>query len=192
MDQLIPTWCRRTTLASPFGTLHLYWFETPAGPKVWQITLPTPWMRLFAGEGPSDHTSAAENASCPRIDELKEHLLRFLKGADIRFDLELAAMERCHHFQQRVLAAEHAVPRGYVTTYGHIARYLQMPGAARAVGQALASNPFPLLVPCHRAVLASCRLGGYQGGTVMKEELLRREGIEIDEEKKVRFDKVFY
>lgn len=190
MDQLLPAWCRRTTQASPFGMLHLYWFETPAGPKVWQITLPTPWMRIFAVESPEP--VVAEESSCPMIDNLKEQLLLFLEGADIRFHLELAAMERCHPFQQRVLAAEHAVPHGHVTTYGRIASHLKMPGAARAVGQALATNPFPLLVPCHRAVLASGRLGGYQGGTVMKEELLRREGIEISEEKKVGFDQIFY
>lgn len=190
MESVIPAWCRRTTQTSPFGTLHLFWFETPAGPRVWQIILPTPWTRLFAAESPE--ATVAEESSCPLIDILKEQLLLFLKGVDIRFPLEWAALERCPPFQQRVLAAEHAVPRGYVTTYGRIARHLQMPRAARAVGQALATNPFPLLVPCHRAVLSGGRMGGFQGGTVMKEELLRREGIEIDEEKRVRFTQVFY
>ncbi|MCK7468651.1 MAG: MGMT family protein [Desulfosudis oleivorans] len=52
--------------------------------------------------------------------------------------------------------------------------------AVRAVGQALATNPFPIIVPCHRAVRSSGELGGYQGGPAMKRALLEREGVAFD------------
>jgi len=52
---------------------------------------------------------------------------------------------------------------------------------ARAVGNALANNPFPLIVPCHRAIRADRQLGGYQGGLQMKLGLLKNEGIAFDD-----------
>ncbi|EFK10557.1 6-O-methylguanine DNA methyltransferase, DNA binding domain protein [delta proteobacterium NaphS2] len=86
----------------------------------------------------------------------------------------------CGEFQQRVLRAEHGIPRGSVSTYKIIAIYLGNPGGARAVGNALANNPFPLIVPCHRAIRSDRHLGGYQGGFEMKQALLTKEGIAFD------------
>jgi len=54
---------------------------------------------------------------------------------------------------------------------------LGKPNAARAVGAALAANPFPLIIPCHRVIRADGSLGGYQGGLKMKQALLRIEGV---------------
>jgi len=67
-----------------------------------------------------------------------------------------------------------------VSTYGRIARKLGLPRAARAVGNALARNPFPLIIPCHRAVRFDGSLGGYAGGVRMKKMLLELEGVEFD------------
>lgn len=80
---------------------------------------------------------------------------------------------------------EHRIPRGRVSTYGRIAMKLTHPGAARAVGTALAKNPFPLIIPCHRAVKSDGKLGGYAGGLDMKKRLLEMEGIQFDQ-----FDRV--
>jgi len=75
---------------------------------------------------------------------------------------------------------EYKIPRGWVSTYGRIAGKLGNAGAARAVGTALSRNPFPLIVPCHRAVRSDGSLGGYAGGIAMKKRLLELEGIESD------------
>ena len=80
-------------------------------------------------------------------------------------------------FQQRVLHATADIPRGQVRTYGQIAAAIGAPGAARAVGTALARNPVPIIIPCHRVVRAGGKLGNYgAGGEPMKRRLLDREG----------------
>jgi len=95
------------------------------------------------------------------------------------FDLEAVALELCGEFQRRVLLAEHGIPRGWVSTYGRIANYIGSTGAGRAVGTAVAENPFPIIIPCHRAVRTDGTLGGYQGGKGMKRALLEMEGVEF-------------
>ena len=69
-----------------------------------------------------------------------------------------------------------AIPAGRVRTYGDIARQLNRPGAARAVGRAMATNPFPVAIPCHRVVGTDGSLTGFAGGTELKAEMLRMEG----------------
>ena len=86
-------------------------------------------------------------------------------------------------FQRRVLAAAAAIPYGEVRTYRQIAAAAHAPGAARAVGTALARNPVPVLIPCHRVVRADGRLGEYTGGgPATKRRLLRHEGVELGSE----------
>jgi methylated-DNA-[protein]-cysteine S-methyltransferase len=81
-------------------------------------------------------------------------------------------------FEQRVLEATRKIPFGETTTYGALARRLGDPGLARAVGQALGRNPWPIVVPCHRVTAASGRMGGFSapGGAVTKLTLLEIEG----------------
>ena len=82
-------------------------------------------------------------------------------------------------FQQRVLSAVMAIPRGEVRTYHWIAREIGAPKAVRAVGTALAKNPVPILIPCHRVVRADYRIGEYScGGPTKKREILQHEGVE--------------
>ena len=92
----------------------------------------------------------------------------------------MADLASCPPFQQAVLRAEHAIPRGKVSAYGLLAARLGRPGAARAVGNALATNPFPIVVPCHRALRGDGSIGGYQGGPAMKRALLAMEGVRFD------------
>jgi O-6-methylguanine DNA methyltransferase len=80
----------------------------------------------------------------------------------------------CTEFQKQIYALVQAIPRGKTMTYGQVADRAARPGAARAVGRAMATNPFAILVPCHR-VVAKKGLGGYFWGTEMKEKLLRLE-----------------
>ena len=77
-------------------------------------------------------------------------------------------------FKRQIYALVQAIPRGKTMTYGEVAARAGKPGAARAVGRAMATNPFAILVPCHR-VVAKKGLGGYLWGIEMKEKLLRLE-----------------
>lgn len=79
-------------------------------------------------------------------------------------------------FQQSVLETCTAIPVGSVRPYGWIANELDKPGATRAVGSALARNPIPLLIPCHRVVRSDGSIGNYAFGPEMKRELLVSEG----------------
>lgn len=79
-------------------------------------------------------------------------------------------------FQQSVLKTCATIPPGALRPYGWIADELEKPGATRAVGTALAKNPIPLLIPCHRVVRADGAIGNYAFGSEMKRELLISEG----------------
>ncbi len=78
-------------------------------------------------------------------------------------------------FQRRVWAAIEAIPYGATRTYGELAGIVGAKGAARAVGQAAARNPVPVIVPCHRVLASRGALGGYAGGLGMKQALLALE-----------------
>lgn len=121
------------------------------------------------------------NASCPDIEELAEGIAALLRGQATSFSLATLALERCPSFQQAALRALSRVKRGEVTTYGRLAAAIGRERAARAVGHAMATNPFPLVVPCHRVIRADGRLGEYGGGAGMKRALLALEGVRVDD-----------
>ena len=81
-------------------------------------------------------------------------------------------------FEVSMLAAARAIPPGRTLTYGELAAQLGDPGLARAVGQALSRNPWPIVVPCHRVTAADGRTGGFSapGGAATKLRLLEIEG----------------
>jgi methylated-DNA-[protein]-cysteine S-methyltransferase len=78
---------------------------------------------------------------------------------------------------ERVREAVRSIPPGETATYGEIARAIGDPGAARAVGAALGSNPFPIVVPCHRVLAADGALHGFSapGGIATKRRMLEIE-----------------
>ncbi|MEK7729103.1 MAG: methylated-DNA--[protein]-cysteine S-methyltransferase [candidate division KSB1 bacterium] len=80
-------------------------------------------------------------------------------------------------FKLEVLQMVSKIPYGQVYTYGEIAERLGQPKAVRAVGQALAANPLPIFVPCHRVVAAGGKLGGFSAGPNLKRRLLELEGV---------------
>ena len=84
-------------------------------------------------------------------------------------------------FHRAVYAATREIPPGTTRTYGDIAKRVGEPNAARAVGQALGRNPFPIIVPCHRVIAASGRLGGFtaEGGVNTKQRMLQIEGAAL-------------
>jgi methylated-DNA-[protein]-cysteine S-methyltransferase len=80
-------------------------------------------------------------------------------------------------FERQILEVVCSIPAGSSMTYGAVAAAAGRPGAARAVGAALARNPFPPAIPCHRVVGADGGLRGYRGGIEMKRRLLQAEAF---------------
>jgi len=134
---------------------------------------------------------SAEPSTNPNISSVSEDITRFLDGHDVKFSLDPVALEDCSSFQRMVLLAEYGIPRGYVSTYRRIAEHVGSPDASRAVGGALSGNPFPVIIPCHRAVRSDGGLGGYQGGLEMKMRLLAMEGVGFTRGK-VDMKRVYY
>ena len=110
-------------------------------------------------------------------DRWLTHLREYLLGERRFFPLPIA-WDSLPPFQRAVLRATFAIPYGEVRTYGEIATLIGRPGAARAVGRALATNPMPIVIPCHRVVGHDGSLRGYggPGGLMTKAWLLRLEG----------------
>ncbi len=108
-----------------------------------------------------------------------ERLVAFYRGEAVDFsDVELD-MEGRPPFFRRVWQTVREIPRGETMTYGEVALRVGKPGAARAVGQAMAANPYPPIVPCHRVLGHKGRLGGFRGGLDLKRHLLALEGIQV-------------
>lgn len=84
-------------------------------------------------------------------------------------------------FQKMVWSAAEQIPFGALRTYGWVAQMIGRPKAARAAGNALGKNPFPIIIPCHRVIKENGTLGGFSAplGTVMKTKLLRLEGVKF-------------
>jgi methylated-DNA-[protein]-cysteine S-methyltransferase len=114
--------------------------------------------------------------SAAASDEARRELDEYFAGRRTRFDL---AVDRrlIGDFAKKVLGATARVPFGRTTTYGEVAARIGSPRAARAVGNALGSNPIPIVIPCHRVLRSGGALGGYGGGVGRKERLLRLEGV---------------
>ncbi len=102
-------------------------------------------------------------------------VLRAVAGEDIRLDGNVRIGVGTE-FQRAVWEGVSRIPKGETVTYGELAADAGYPGAARAVGQAVGSNPIPVLIPCHR-VVASNGIGGFGGDIRIKKRLLAAEGI---------------
>ena len=125
------------------------------------------------------------------IDDIHTKFKQYFKGESIGFSLDNIALEQLYDFQKKVLLLERQIPYGQVSTYGSLAHKLGHPGAARAVGTALARNPFPIIIPCHRTIRSDGSLGGFGGGLKLKRQLLELEGVRFDKKGRVVMDKVW-
>jgi len=173
---------------SPFGEYAILWSKGEPGLLI---------HRIFLSDGKNTASARANTAfpgkiagTDPFIEELAGKIDDFFKGENVTFELEHLDWARCSGFQERTLLVENGVPRGNIITYARIASRLGLPNGARAVGNALAGNPFPIIIPCHRAVRSDGSLGGFQGGLLMKRALLEQEGIPFCRTGKVDFHQV--
>lgn len=118
--------------------------------------------------------------STARTRAASRELRQYFQGRRREFSLAVD-LRHVSPFQRAVLQAARAIPPGGVATYGQIGRRIGKPRAARAIGQALGSNPVPIVVPCHRVLAADGSLGGYsgRGGIRTKRRLLQLEGATL-------------
>jgi len=175
---------------SRFGVYMLVWGYYSGDPKICRILLSKPG---FSAQDALEKTySGAEKSECGEINRTADGIDSFFEGCAVSFSLDVTLIKICTIFQQDVLRTEHGIPRGYVSTYKRIAEHLGKRGGARAVGTALATNPFPIIIPCHRAIRSDGSLGGYQGGLYMKRKLLEMEGITVGDKGCVSALKYFY
>jgi methylated-DNA-[protein]-cysteine S-methyltransferase len=113
-----------------------------------------------------------------RLDEVRRELEEYFDGRRTDFDLPLdRSLSR--GFRRAAQEAISDIPFGQVATYRDIATAAGNPRATRAAGTACATNPIPLVVPCHRVLAAGGRIGGYAGGLEVKHFLLRLEGVQL-------------
>lgn len=106
--------------------------------------------------------------------QLCQDILRYLKGDDVDFFQYSLDLSHLTEFERDVLQQTRRIPYGQTITYSELAGRVGRPAATRAVGQALAKNPYPIVIPCHR-VVARSGPGGYMGGVELKTRLLELE-----------------
>lgn len=129
-------------------------------------------------------------ASCSNASYLSlkaaQQLEGYFQGSLHQFDLPVD-ISGLTEFRQHVLRLTMQIAYGTMITYRDLAVRAGSPGAARAVGGAMAANPVPVVIPCHRVVATSGALTGYSaaGGILMKKFLLNLEGVDIRSNKNV-------
>ncbi|MFX0005279.1 MAG: methylated-DNA--[protein]-cysteine S-methyltransferase [Promethearchaeota archaeon] len=178
------------TFPSPFGPFTIVWWGNEPDLQLKRIFLSDPEQK---SENKALKSFQGLNlGSASSITSLGNKIQEFLEGEDVEFNLDLPDFSLCTSIQEKVLRADFRIPRGWVSTYKRIANYIRVQNGARVVGNLLARNPFPIIIPCHRAIKSNGELGGYQGGIDMKRKLLEMEGIEFSNSGKVLTKKIFY
>jgi methylated-DNA-[protein]-cysteine S-methyltransferase len=156
--------------------------DSPVGELVAAVT-PRGLVRLAYEDGRGDAVLAelADRVSprvieAPaRLDDVRRQLDEYFEGRRHAFDLGID-WSLTRGFTRRVLQSTAKVPFGELATYREVATGAGNVRAVRAAGNALGSNPMPIVVPCHRIVRTGGALGGYTGGVERKEFLLTLEG----------------
>jgi len=151
--------------------------DTPLGPLRLCLTDRGLAALEFTGDGPVSPLPDEEFPSHlkPRLEAVRRELSAYFAGVPTDF-AALPLNLRGTPFQLCVWQELRRIPWGRTISYGELARRLGNPKACRAVGQANAVNPIPLIIPCHRVIAAGGSLGGYSAGMDRKRWLLRHEG----------------
>jgi len=113
--------------------------------------------------GSTSMPAVSAGIACPVLRQAGRELAEYFAGQRRAFEVPLD-LSGCPPFTRQILEELRKVPYGATLTYGELAARAGCPRAARAVGRAMAANPLPIVIPCHRVVAADGRLGGYSGG----------------------------
>jgi len=162
-------------IPSAIGKIGIVWVQKNAAPLIMHIMLPQKDIPII--QTISKNWPGALAQSHEKLKKLCLQIQNFLEGFPVSFSLKFIDITQCYDFQKKVLLETGQIPRGKVISYGRLADRILAPGAARAVGSALARNPFPLIMPCHRVVKSTGYLGKFGGGPEMKKFLLQMEGV---------------
>lgn len=122
---------------------------------------------------------AVEGTPPASVRDAIDRMVASLRGeADDLVDVHLD-LDALPPFQRKVFEVVRSIPAGETLSYGEVAAAVGSPGAARAVGQALGRNPYPIVIPCHRVLAAGGRIGGFTapGGASTKARMLAAEGV---------------
>jgi methylated-DNA-[protein]-cysteine S-methyltransferase len=125
---------------------------------------------------------AEQGVPTPMVDEAVAAAKRYFEGKETDFsqlEIDLAGQDECF---KRIYAGARRIKWGQTTTYGTLAKELGGgPETARDVGQAMARNPIPLIIPCHRVLAAGGKIGGFSapGGAAAKLRMLGLEGVQV-------------
>ena len=124
--------------------------------------------------------AAGETAPPPKVQIAIDGIVALLRGESNDLSAIALDMEGVAPFHRRVYETARSIPPGKTLAYGEVAARLGAAGAARAVGQALGHNPFPIIVPCHRVLAAGGKIGGFSahGGTATTRRMLALEAGE--------------
>ncbi len=96
------------------------------------------------------------------------------------------------NLQQKIFKKLLEVPKGQLTTYGELAKSVGLKNGQRAVGKIMNKNPYPVIIPCHRVVMSTGKIGGYAYGEHVKTKMLNDEGIQIQDGKIVNLKDILY
>ncbi|MDO9262546.1 MAG: methylated-DNA--[protein]-cysteine S-methyltransferase [Desulfosalsimonadaceae bacterium] len=129
---------------------------------------------LLPGEekNPSDGAPSLADEGCPAPAALSRMVIDHLNGVQIQPPWDILSREGITPLQQAVYVQTAAIPYGSLASYREIAERIGRPKACRFVGSALAKNPFPILIPCHRVIRSDNKLGGFGGGLALKQLLI--------------------
>jgi methylated-DNA-[protein]-cysteine S-methyltransferase len=160
---------------------------------VWRYIWKKPQLEYIYLPNPKAKLIARIIKDFPEINKIQrkipggidDRIAKLYFGKKENVDLSLLNLSKLTDFSAKVLKQACKIPRGKVATYSGLAVKLGKPRAARAVGTALANNPFPIIIPCHRVVRTDGSLGGFGGGLEMKRELLDREGVALNDQNRV-------
>jgi methylated-DNA-[protein]-cysteine S-methyltransferase len=180
IDRLRGELARRAAAADLLDVAYRL-IDTPVGELLVATTRDGLVRVAFADEGHdavlgdlSARVSPRILAAPARLDDVARQFDEYFAGRLRRFDLAVDLRLR-HGFRLRVLESLREVPYGRTVSYGALAGEIGNPTATRAVGSACATNPLPVVIPCHRVVRADGALGGYRGGSAAKALLLELE-----------------
>lgn len=153
---------------------YAHTLESPIGPLTLVVNAEGALTHiLFAHQPPPAEVTWDADRCAAAATQLHE----YFAGERREFDLPLAPSGS--DFQRRVWDALRRVGHGEVVDYGGLGARIGRSGAARAVGRANATNPIPIVIPCHRVIGANGTLTGYAGGLDAKTALLRLEGCDV-------------
>ncbi|HEX8837949.1 MAG TPA: methylated-DNA--[protein]-cysteine S-methyltransferase [Candidatus Acidoferrum sp.] len=170
---------------TPLGTCGIAWRETgDSGSQAFVTAVQLPEATPQSTESRIARKAGSSQRGVPprEIAEVIEKIRKHLQGDVQDFRNVAVDLAGATPFFRDVYEVTRQIPPGQTRTYGEIAKAAGQPGAAQEVGQAMAKNPVPIIVPCHRVAAAGGKLGGFSapGGPATKGKLLALEGASVN------------